>query len=115
VYRAVASRLGACGQQGAAGGAKLALRTPKRMSRRAALRRRALRIALSSPQRTPLTVRVTTTGTPPVTVARRRVTVSGSRTVSVPLTRAGARLLRSRRVLRVIVRAGDERRVATIR
>ena len=116
VYQAVAKRLGACDRREAAGATKrLALRTPKRLSRRGALRRRALRIALSAPERTALTVRVTTTGKRPVTVAQRRLTLSGRRTVSVPLTRAGARLLRSRRVLRVIVRAGDARRVATIR
>ena len=113
LYRAVADRLGTCPPPPREA-RRLTLRVggATRVSRRAALRRRALRLVLRASERTRVTVRVTGAGRRRVTIARRTLTLP-SRTVrvSVPLTRSGQRLLRSRRSARVVVtvRAQGER------
>jgi CubicO group peptidase (beta-lactamase class C family) len=111
VYRAVAKRLGACtpaaGARSTQGRSRVVLRLggASRMSRRAALRRGALRIRVGARgARTSLTLTATARRTR--VAARRLVLPAGrARTVSVPLTKAGRRLLRARRAVRIVVRA----------
>ena len=105
VYRAVADRLGTC-PPAPRDARALVLRVggATRVSRRSALRRRALRLVLRASERTRVTVRVTSVGRRRVTIARRTLTVPARRVrVAVPLTRSGHRLLRSRRSARVLV------------
>jgi CubicO group peptidase (beta-lactamase class C family) len=113
LYRAIAARLGGCGagagaarSRGARGRA-VRLGGPRRLARRAALRRGALRIVVGVGRRTPVRLSVTSAGRRPVRIASRRVTLRAGRprAVSVPLTRAGRRMLRARRSVRVVVRA----------
>ncbi|MEX2194264.1 MAG: serine hydrolase domain-containing protein [Thermoleophilaceae bacterium] len=108
VYRAVADRLGACPQPAAPADARapgLRVAGGSRLSRRAALRRRALRLVLRANERTRATVRVTGVGRHRrTTLARRTLTLPARTTrVSVRLTRAGRRLLRARGSTRVLV------------
>lgn len=106
VYRTVAGRLGACPLPDAreARGLTLQVAGGRRLSRRAALRRGALRVVLSASRRTRVTVRVTSVGRRRVTIARRALTLPARRArVSVPLTASGRKLLRSRRSARVLV------------
>lgn len=109
VYKAVAKRLGGCppgsGAATAGRGLPLALGGPRRMSRRMALRRGALRVRVGRrSERTALTLTAVTR--PGVKVAERRFALRGgrARTVSVPLTRRGRALLRSRPAVRLTVR-----------
>jgi len=118
-YRAVAARLGGCtpGRSGAAplagdrrrAAVGLRLGRATRMSRRAALRRGALRVVVgASGRRTPAVVAaVARVRGRAVRIASRRLTVPAGRprTVSVPLTRRGRALLRRRSVVRVVVTA----------
>jgi CubicO group peptidase (beta-lactamase class C family) len=127
-YKAVAAKLGECAggagssTPGAAAdkprGSAVRLAGARRLSRRAALRRGALRIVVGASERTRTTLRVTRAGT---VVARRTLVLPAgrSRAVTVPLTRAGRKLLRTRKVVRVgiLATAAGERawRTATIR
>lgn len=127
VYRAVADRLGACDAAASAGAsarkARLRIGKTTRFSRRGALRRRALRLVVASDRAgRSLTVRaVARRGGRNVTVADRRLTLRSTkaRSVSVPLTRAGRRLLAARRAVRVVVTvksgASTVRRTITLR
>ena len=108
VYKAVVKRLGGCPPGGPAASARalrLSLGGSRRMSRRAALRRGALRVRVGRrAERTALTLTaVTRSG---VKLAERRFALRAgrARTVSVPLTRRGRALLRTRRSVRVTVR-----------
>jgi CubicO group peptidase (beta-lactamase class C family) len=113
VLTAVAKRLGGCapgaaaGTSPAAGGRALRLRLggATRMSRRLALRRGALRVRVGARDaRTALTL--TAVGRRGTKVAERRLALPAgrARTVTVRLTRAGRRLLRSRRAVRLTIR-----------
>ena len=111
VYKAVAKRLGGCPPGSRGGGAatrralKLRLGGPVRMSRRLALRRGALRIRVGARrERTALTLSVRTSAGRTVAERRFALDAGGARTVSVPLTRRGRHLLRSRRAVRLTVR-----------
>jgi hypothetical protein len=114
-YRAVVGRLGGCAPKAGDRSGVLRLGKAKRMSRRHALRRRALRVTLDTGgRRLPVTLRATArNGRRSVRLASRRLTfpAGGPRRVSVPLTKKGRALLRSRRSLRVKVtaRAAGER------
>jgi CubicO group peptidase (beta-lactamase class C family) len=118
VYRAVVARLGGCragagGAAGKAAGPRLA--GPRRVSRSRALRRGALRVSVGAlARRTALSI-VARAGT--VRVASRRLTLPAgrARTVSVPLTKRGRALLRSRRTVRVtVVATGAGRRASRV-
>ena len=105
-YRAVAARLGGCKPRGGSrAAAALRLGKAKRMSRKHALRRGALRVTLDTGgRRMPVALRATSrVGRRVVRVASRRLTFPGGRhrRVRVPLTRRGKALLRGRRSLRV--------------
>ncbi|HYF25348.1 MAG TPA: hypothetical protein VD931_06380, partial [Baekduia sp.] len=107
----------------AARGGRLALGRGTRLSRRAALRRGALRLAVSGGgARLPVRIRVVRrTRRATVLVAARRLTTTAgpARPVTVPLTAAGRRLLRRHAVLRLVVtaRSGSSvvRRTITVR
>ena len=126
VLKAVAGKLGPCtrgaspsrGADGRVVRPKPRLGRAKRFSRRAALRRGALRVVTGVRERSWVTLKVTSGRT---TVARRRVALRAGRArgVTVPLTRAGRRLLSTRRSVRVVVSAASAgqrvRRSAVIR
>lgn len=115
VYRAVTARLGGCSP--AAAGTTPRLRAvrfggSKRMSRKHALKRRALRVKIGTGG---VRARLSITATARVRragkvrtlkAAARRLTFRAgpARTVTVPLTKAGVRLLRARRSLRMRVK-----------
>jgi CubicO group peptidase (beta-lactamase class C family) len=124
VYRAVAKRLGGCAARSPSRGAPARLRAalrlggPSRMSRRAALRRGALRLRIR--ERSARTAMTLTARAGRTRIATRRLVLPAgrARTVSVPLTKAGRRLLRARRSVRIVVRAvaaGGGPRAATRR
>ena len=110
MYQAVAEHLGRC-QGPSAGGARAKVRLGRvaRLSRRATLRRGALRVRVGV-SRTRRIVRVTALAGR-VRVATRRLALRPGRArfVDVPLTAAGRRLLRADRHVRVrlVVRAAD--------
>jgi CubicO group peptidase (beta-lactamase class C family) len=122
MYAAVAEHLGRCRRgasdpvRGAADG-KVRLARTARLSRAAALRRGALRVRLGATG-SERVVRVTALAGR-VRVATRRLTVrpGAARSVRVPLTAKGRRLLRTeRRVpIRVVVRAADTRELLAAR
>ena len=110
MYQAVAKHLGRCQRPASGGaGAKVRLGRAARLSRRAALRRGALRVRLGA-SGTRRVVRVTALAGR-VRVATRRLVVRPGppRFVRVPLTAKGRRLLRADRRVRVrlVVRAAD--------
>ena len=111
-YQAVAEHLGPCERPGAGGAGasgKVRLGRAARLSRRAALRRGALRVRLGV-SGTRRVVRVAALAGR-VRLATRRLALEPgpSRVVSVPLTAAGRRMLRADRRVRVrlVVRAAD--------
>ncbi len=110
-YRAVAAHVGKCSPP-----ARLALGPAARVARAAALRRGALRVVVrnaEAPQQLTLRAVARLGAKRFVVVARRTLTLRAarSRTVSLPLTAAGRRLLRSRRRVTLVVTAqsGDAR------
>ena len=117
MYSAVAAHLGTCDRSGVAGAKSSPLRLtgPRRMSRRAALRRGALRVRVAgSDTRTPLRVVARNERGGAVAVLRAAVTPGRGRWVHVPLTDGGERWLRARRVARLAVTAhSGGRRAAT--
>ena len=119
MYRAVAAHLGTCATAVGTRAARLRLGRAAVLSRRAALRRGALRLRVGARGgRMVVTVTATarvrragTRATRTLRVASRRLVVrpGAARAVSIPLTRAGRRWLRSaRRGTLTVVALGDE-------
>jgi CubicO group peptidase (beta-lactamase class C family) len=109
-YKAVNARLGGCPPARPAATphqrARVRLAVAKRLSRRAVLRRGALRVRLRAPgaRRSVRIVASARRRGKTVRVARRVLRVTGRRAVSVPLTRAGRALLRADRAVAVTLR-----------
>ena len=113
MYRAVAARLGPC--ERAAFKPRVALGGLRQLSRRAALRRGALRVRVRGSGK--VRISAMTTGRNRVRVAARTVTLrpGTARWVDLPLTRAGRRLLRADRRLRLRLVAPGASRILVLR
>lgn len=115
MYRAVATHLGGCEPRAKTNPSsvpRLWIAGRARLSRRAALRRGALRVrigALSRPTKVTLTATPTSSRT--LRVAARRATLppGSGRWVRVPLTGPGRRWLREHRSSRLVLRAHTDR------
>ena len=117
MYSAVAAHLGKCDRSAVAGAKARALRLtgPRRMSRRAALRRGALRIRVSGPAaRTSLRLVARNASGKAVAVRRGSLAPGRGRWIHVPLTDGGERWLRAGTVRRLVLTArAGERAAAT--